>query len=287
MIKKRIKYLLTKGFLSIGSHFLIALGASWLLIECPSHLYTPFDNFVKQHQNLIFTLVLIIALLYGVIKSIPTVEIEKNFKSSNTRISIKVGNLLQEKCNIVCTTSNYFDTSASTMAIKNQILKIYFDSNKDSFDNQILESLQKQKITGIFDDEKKEGKNLRYEIGTTAIVEKADKKIFIVVTSEKTDKKGTKQTETQIENLQIALNQLWDKIRVEGRLEEVSIPVFGTGLARMNFSHLILMQMAILSYAIYSKRYRVSEKLNIIVNEKNYDPSEFEDARKFLNSILI
>lgn len=284
MIKKRLIYLFTKGIKNVGIHSLIAFGTFWLLIECPSFFFQKFDLYIKQYQSIVFVIVVVFSIFYGIKTSLPKIKIERCFKASNTKICLKVGDLLKEDCNIACTISDDFRISVSTNAINNQVLKIYFSGNENLFNKEVLESLNFQHIKGMLDSDKFGGQYFRYKIGTTGIIDRDDKKIFIVVSSPRLDKNGA---EAQIETLQIALKHLWDKVRTVGGLKEISIPVFGTGLARLNFSHLILIQTIILSYVIYSRKFRISTKLNIIVHEKNYEPIEFVEAQNFLDSLLL
>ena len=70
-------------------------------------------------------------------------------------------------------------------------------------------------------------------------------------------------------------------------MKPISVPVFGSGLARINLSYKLLVQSIILSFVTFSKTTRVTEKLTIVVSDECYNPKDFEEIDGFLDSIEI
>lgn len=290
MLQKRITYLFKFQKAKMLSNFLIMFGGIWLCLEFPSFLSDDFLQFIKPFTNWILFISLFTSLIYAFIMSFPIMEYEKEFKASNTSIKIKVGDLINESCDIVVGTSDYFDTAydiQSNISLKSQVINRLFNSDKDNVDRLIENSLQNQAIEGTINNEKQIGKNIQYQIGTIAILLQNNRKIYLTVITNLVFENQDKHTETNPEKFNVALNCLWNKIKVEGRKKEISIPVIGSGLSGLNLSNLILMQSAILSFVVFSKQTRITQKLNVVIKEDNYNPNDFEEIVKFLNTIQI
>ena len=87
----------------------IVFGTIWLFVESLSVFFDFVDCIVKDYGPLIFLFSIIASIIisYHLIK--PRTKAEKTFLASNTKICVKLGNLLSERGNIALTTSNYFD----------------------------------------------------------------------------------------------------------------------------------------------------------------------------------
>ena len=290
MLKKRITYFFKFQKTKMLSNFLIMFGGIWLCLEFPSFLSDNFLQFIKPFTNWILWISLFTSLIYAFIMSFPKMAYEKEFKASNTSIKIKVGDLINETCDIVVGTSDYFDTAYDTqsnISLKSQVINRLFNSDKENVDRLIENSLQNQAIEGTINQEKQIGKNKQYQIGTIAILPQNNRKIYLTIITNLVFENQDKHTETSPEKYHIALNSLWNKIKVEGRKKEISIPVIGSGLSGLNLSNLILMQSAILSFVVFSKQTRITQKLNVVIKGDNYNPNDFEEIIKFLNKIQI
>lgn len=290
-MNKKLRHLITgKTLKQIRKYFLLAFGTIWLLIEFPSGVNKDFEGYVESIGQCVLVGSIIIALIYGIYKARPKTSVKKEFKASNTAVEIKVGDIFDEKINIAIGSSDYFDTNYdinSNLSLKSQVINKCFNSDIQYVDELIQTSISKQNITGIENSERNEGKKIKYAPGTTIILPHDNRKIFVAVISELKYEGNRKHTNSNPQLLNNALNKLWEIIKTEGRMKPLTIPVFGSGLARVNLSFLLLIQLIILSFVAYSKSTRITEKLTINIHESQYNPSDFEELRKFLDSIEI
>lgn len=291
MNKLRLNYLFTKNsLLLILKNFILAFGTLWLLIECPSALSTKFKNFVDPFDPWLLLFVLFISIVFGIYKAVPRIAFTKKFKSTQTSISLKVGNLLDEKENIVIGSSNYFDfdyNNTTGVSLKSQLMNKFFQNDFELVNNLVQKSLSGQKNLSVLDKNKTQGNKYHYPIGTVAILPQADRKIFIVILTNLIFNGNDKHTQSDPTILNQALIGLWDKIKLEGRKKKFSVPVLGSGLANVNLSYLLTIQSIILSYAIYSKTTAISKEMTLVINPNDYNPDDFEEAIQFLNSVQI
>lgn len=290
MFRKRLIYLFTKNKSVLGKYFLICFGTIWLLIECSSSLSKGFKTWVEPHGPGILISAIIVSILFGSFRAFPQLKISRKFKGSNTSIVLKVSDLLNEPGNIVVGSSDYFDTDYdvnSNVSLKSKVINTLFSSDKASVDKLIDQSLNIQNLGGEFIETKPSGKKTKFPIGTIAILPHQQRKVFILVLSCLTFDSNGKHTFSTPEKLNSALSCLWNKMKVEGKMKEFSVPVLGSGLSQINLSFLILIQILILSFVVYSKQTRITERLNIVVHESNYDPEDFNEVSQFLRSIQI
>jgi len=274
----------------IGKFFLIAFGTIWLLIEFPSSVNSDLEIYVESLGNYVLVFSIILSLIYGVIRVFPKMSVKKEFKASNTSIEIKVSDIFNEKTHIAIGSSDYFDTNYdinSNLSLKSQVINKCFNSDVKYVDELIQISLTKQNLTGIEDENRIEGKKVKYPPGTTVILPHDSRKIFVVIISKLIYEGSRKHTSSNPQLLNNALNKLWETVKTEGRMKPLTIPVFGSGLASINLSFLLLTQLIVLSFVTYSKNTRITDKLTINIHESQYNPSDFEELKKFLDSMEI
>lgn len=282
-------YFKKETILNFCASFLVAFGTIWLLIEFPSSVNTSIKDFFNEYGNSTLIFASIVSFLFGLFRIRPKKEIYKKFTASNTSIEIKVGDIFEEKGNIAIGSSDYFDTTfeIANLSLKSQLINRCFNSDSSIVDTLIDQSLSQQGIQGTVNSSKNIGKQLRYQIGTTVRLNQNNRQIFILVISQLLFEDGRKHTISNPELLNVALNKFWSFVKTENRVTEISIPVFGSGLARVNLSYRLLIQLIVLSFVTYSKAVRISEKLKIVVNKKDYNPEDFVELSKFLKSIEI
>jgi len=286
---EKLRYIfneLTKKFII---NFFGVFGAFWLVIEFLSFLFVLFRDFITDHAALTLLSVIIFSAILTIKINLPKTKIKRNFRASNTSICIKVGDLLEEKGNIAIGVSDYFDTvinDPQSNSLKRQIIKKLFDENLDLVDEQITQSLKKQKIKGTNNPSKKYGKTKKYKIGTIATLKQNNQKVFFLVLAQLIfDKKNRKFTEVDISNFNKAISKLWNELYSNGNNKEISIPILGSGLSRMSISRLILIQTIIISFVGFARSKKITKQLNIIINKSNYSAIEFSEIQKFLNSL--
>lgn len=284
----RIDYTLRSLKSKLFENFLYTFGLIWLLIESLSLFFQSFLNVVQDNASLIYFSALLISLLISLFITIPKISIKKKFLASNTTICVKKGDLILEEGNIAITSSNYFDLNKhkkSSNSIKQQLIRTDFKDNLEAINTLIEESLKKQGIKGKKDDKKQSGKKIKYKVGTSVIIPVDKRKVFMVIMTKLNLKEGKKRTESNLDFLQKGLNSLWKLYDSEGNLEPLSIPVFGSGLSKISLSRLIFIQLIIMSYVSYARNRRITKQLNILINERNYNPEEFYQIKKFVKSI--
>ena len=283
MTSKYIKLIFVK-FLVVAASY---AGAIWTFIEFSSFSIKAVREALENHAYVLIS-VLLISSLAALIHVWPKHTVEHEFKSSNTKITIKLGDIFEEDNPICIPTSDYFETnySAPGPSLKAQMINKIYQSNTQHVADLIHTSLKSQGI--IPPNQRQKDELSRFEPGTTVIIP-ANKygDIFVTVFTSVTERGSDKITETTPYHYSIALVKLWEKYRNNGRQKDLSIPVFGSGLTASGFSVLLLMQTICISFALYSKKNKITNNLKIIVPHNKYDPSLFFEIESFLKTIEI
>lgn len=285
-----LKYLLNASTIkNFFNNALIAFGIIWLIIEFPSSVNASAKSFFDDFGNNTLIYSCLISFVCGAYNIWPKRKLSKKFNASNTAIEIVVGDIFEQEGNFAIGSSNFYDTNfdIANLSLKSQLINKCFNSDTVHIDRLISQSLDEQQIIGILDTQKTNGKNLKYPIGTVVKLSQNNRFIFTLVISELIFEGTRKHTTSSPELLNNALNKFWEFLKTEGRMNSIAVPVFGSGLARINLSYKLLMQSIILSFVTFSKTTRITDKLTIVVSEKCYSPKDFEEVDRFLDSIEI
>lgn len=285
MVNKRIRFFFSRRGISIMlGHFLQALGTLWLFLEVSSYFFSS----LTEVKGRLFYAFIIIALIWTVGRSSPSLNYKKKSKASNVEMEIKTGDLLSESGNIAFGCNDYFDTEpekvVGSRSIIAQFVRKSFDGDHLSLDRQITDFLDRQEITGIATTETRKslGKTQRFPIGTIVVIQENERKVFLSAFT-RTNPDNT--TIVFKEDLWASLSELWTAVRKYGYSEPILIPAWGAGLARFPASRISLIQLAILSFVIATRESIVSRKLTLVISESDYDPEEMAEAIELIDTL--
>lgn len=171
----------------LAKEALAFLGAAWLLLVFGTWAFP--KAFEESSRPLIFTVAVVTALIWGVLRSLPPVRFVKRFPSKSVEVELTVGNILDPVAShhIAVLSSDYFDscvdTAISARSLTGQLIATFFAGVKSRFDAEIDYSLKAQSIAGNHNPTKRRGTNrlYQYAIGTTAAVPLGTRRALVVV----------------------------------------------------------------------------------------------------------
>lgn len=283
MTRKRIEYIFSKaGLQTLRANFLQAVGVLWLLIEVSSF----FTAKLTENKEYLLYVILLFSFFWTVAKSLPPLEYRKKSKASNVEIELKTGNLFDEVGSIAFGCSECFDTEVEKVigskSLMAQLVNNSFEGRHKLLDNEISQYLELKNIIGITDKEKSFGKEIRYDLGTVAVVRKESRKFFLTAFSA-TNSDTTTTTTTK--DLWISFYHLWSAVRSNNQLEPIAVPVMGAGLARSSFSRISLIQLLLLSFSMCTRELKVCQKLTLVVSPDDYEPEEMANAIMLIKAL--
>lgn len=262
-------------------HFLICLGVISGIIQIVTF---SFSNLPSYGWNTLF-LTIFISIVIALIWAWPKNNFSESFSNPDVKIGVKVGNIFDQEGHLVIGFSDTFDTEIgdviSNTSLQGQFLISLYENNKMKLDSDLDALLQNEESSE--DSTKTRGKNKRYKIGTVVALNGQNRKFFCCAYSRMgADLKAT----SDINNLWLALQNLWIKIRQEGEQKTVALPVIGTNLARVGgISYKLPIDIILLSFIINSRIEPISKELILMIREQDKEKINMLEVRDFLKSL--
>ena len=264
------------------TRYLIVLGGYWLLFE-PIGL---FNDKVQDFGWFGFFGLNIISLITTLIFFRPNKNISITLPESDTKINIKVSNILEQEGSIIIGTNDTFDTELGDIihpnSLQGQLLSVIYRSNQTALDNNLNTSLEN--ISSELDSSKEFGKLYRYPIGTIACIEKNNNRYFLTAFNKMLSNE-TRVT-TDISTFHTSLANCWKEIRNKGQHENVHIPVIGTKFARSGLENHIVIQLIIMSFIIANKQENVSPSLTVHIHKSDVNDINFIALNNWLDTLI-
>jgi hypothetical protein len=230
-----------------------------------------------------------VALVYGVWRAWPR-PVEHVYKSPNTEIHIVVGNLFDQEGNIVVGMADTFDTEIphviSETSVQAQFLSKVYRGDRASLDTALERALEGVDPIGSFEPkDKKQGKQIVYPLGTVATLQAEIRRLYFCVAY--TEMNARNEAYGSVDGVWRCLNALWHEVRARGNGDPISIPVIGGGQARISqhFPAQDSIRFIAMSFMFASRQQKISDRLNIVVQQKAADNLDMLELQEFLRSL--
>ena len=222
--------------------FLEVFGAAWLILE-PLALWRPND--LRWGLGGYFAL-FCAALVLAIIISWPRANVARRLAVSDTKITIRIGDVLSQHGNIIVGVTDVFDTEIGDViaaaSIQGQFQARHFP-NREELDGIIDAGLAGKAYET--DDKKHRGKRNRYPIGTVVTARRGEDRFFLLAYSRMSI---DLHAQSDICKLTNALESCWTAIRVNGQHNAVHMPIVGSKYARTGLPRSLLIQFIVLSF---------------------------------------
>ncbi len=224
-------------------------------------------------------------LLLSFILELPKRTISHSFSHPDMRITVKVGNILEQREHLVIGFSDTFDTEIGEIinanSLQGKFLSSLYNYDRTRLDRDLDLALQGENFE--VDSTKTVGKNKRYKIGTTVAIPGENRKFFCCAYSYmKSDLRAT----SDIDNLWISLQAIWAKVRHDGEQKAIVMPVIGTNLARVpGISFTLPLKLILLSFLVNSRIECISKELVIVIREEDVDKVNLLEVEDYIKSL--
>ena len=260
------------------------VGVLIAIAEIISEVFDKQEVFIFYREN--YWWICILILIECVWKNWPRLSFSVRIKDSpDVSITIKVCDSLKNEGAVIIPTNSTFDTTMiddfiSSKSVQGQFQIRYFKDRLPDLDKALAEGLKGKKYVKI-----KDGRTTniyRYPIGTVSRVNAKGKRAYFLADSD-INKNGV-PIDADAEDVAQALDGLWNALSSEGHTETYSIPLLGTGRARVrDASRLDVSQQIILSFLAATKEHKVTENLIICIYPKDFENCHWDELCEFLN----
>lgn len=258
-----------------GESVFAILGFFYLLVESLDffEVYTR-DSYAPWAFLVFLILSVVISILFR--RPIKSILIESPNHDFN--IEVRVADLFEVSGAVMISTNNIFEANVAEG-------KISIDSLQGQFTSKYFTGNQKKLIDTISSELKNTGFSSPFPMGTTIPITTHGKTFYWTAMSTLNDKGNASTT---LENARDALDGLWKYVREAGELQELAVPVIGTGRGRLKQSRKRVIAIIAESFWKASEENKISDKLIIVIRPE--DASNFGvnlyDIKDHLNHVL-
>jgi len=239
---------------------LTAFGAVYLLVESLDF----FDVYARsQYGHWAFPLLLLLSVGLAVGFRRPVRVINLTLPQMDVQVEVRIDDLFGFEGATMVSTNTAFESDVAggkiaPTSLQGQFTAKYFTGNQHG----LLEQLEAQ-LNQTVDQPP-------YPMGTTVEINTHGKTFYFTAMAHLNDQ-GNAQS--SVADVRTALAGLWSFIRNKGELQEIGVPVIGTGRGRLRTNRKKMIGLIAESFAKASEDGKVSDKLVIFVHP--------DDARKF------
>lgn len=230
--------------------------------------------------------------LLGMTAVAVTARLPIHYQLSSPDISLDVvtGNLIDQDTHLAVGFSDTFDTSIAddrvihSSSIQGQLLRQVYHDDQDRLDEQLAEALAYIAPVSVESrHDKPYGKLARYPLGTVAVLGEPRRLIFAMAYA----RMGNDLVaHAPVEDLWSCLTKLWDAVYSHGQRGPLSVPLIGSGLARIDtLDRGNLLRLMLLSFVSYSRLRLVCHELRIVISPGDIHRVNLAGLMDFLDTL--
>jgi hypothetical protein len=245
------------------------------LVKAITHFIPNF----KIEGPFALTVAILISAGFGLRKVWKPSRIDMCIANCNTTIEVVFGDLFEQDGLRAISVNEFFDSTlgkpVSDKSIHGTFIHKCFGGHPESFDKQVeeqLKNVQYQEVTKI------EGKTKCYPIGTTAMIT-ANEDRYVLFAFAKTDP-ATCKAYSDVTMMWVALNDLWQRVRIESGGYAVNLALVGSGLSGLGLPTRDLLNLIILSAITETKAKEVTQRIRIVLHRSRFDDLDLRDVKQ-------
>ncbi len=216
--------------------------------------------------------------------------VQYRLANPDVTISIFPGDLLDQDTHIAIGFSDTFDTSITddriihSSSIQGQLLRRLFDGDQRRLDDELATALAPVTPVRVESgSDKPFGKLVRYPLGTVATIGEPRRLIFAVAYGLMGNDLVAR---APVSELWHCYSQLWEAMYRHGQRAPLSVPVMGSGLARVDsLDHDNIVRLILLSFVGFSRVRLLCRELRIVISDTEIDKVSPTDLMTFLRTL--
>lgn len=225
-----------------------------------------------------FIAFLLLSVIVSIVARRPTRLVSIRFPKNGSSIKVMIGDLFDASGAVVISTNSQFESDVAGG-------KIAPDSLQGQFTTRYFTGNQKELLDRIAKGLEYVDSGPPFPMGTTVPIRTHGKVFYLTVMADLNEQGNASTTE---ENVKRALDGLWTHVREAGELQELAVPVIGTGRGRLQLSRKRMIGVIAESFVRASMFGKITERLVIVVRPKDAmrDEISLHDVRDYLNQVL-
>ena len=248
-------------FSRAGAESVLAIfGAFWLIVETLDF----FQVYTRdKYAPYAFIFFLFLSAVLAIIFRRPIKSILVSFPKNDFSVEVRIEDLFDVAGAVMISTNTDFEADVAggkiaPESLQGQFTARYFTGNQTALLAQISDALKR--VPG----------STPYPMGTTIPITTHGKTFYFTAMASLNERGNASTTP---DNVRLALEGLWKHVREEGELQELAVPVVGTGRGRLILSRKKMISLIAESFVVASEQNKFAEHLVIVVRP--------EDASRF------
>jgi transcriptional regulator with XRE-family HTH domain len=270
----------------LATQSLVAFGLVSAMIQFLAAIFRSFP----PRPQLAFVTSLGVCLAWGMARANPRFRLRHRLKNLDITVNIIVGDLFDQETHLAVGFSDTFDTSVAddrvihSSSVQAQLLSRLYGGDQQHLDRQLAAALDGvSPVRAEPREDKPHGKLSRYPIGTVAVLGKPRRLIFGIAYGSMGNDLVVRTT---VEELWHAFHQLWSAVYLHGQRGALSIPLMGSGLARVdNLDRENLLRLILLSFVAFSRQNLICHELRVVIPPGDVDRIDLVSVREFLHAL--
>lgn len=221
------------------------------------------------------------SLIYGLKTVWKPSKVEIPIANCATCIEIVFADLFAQDGIRAIAVNEYFDSKigkpVSPNSLHGLLITKCFGGHPQPFDDQLISELAAYSSNP--EPSKVEGKNVKYEIGATAMV-RANNDQFLLYALTHTDP-ATCKASADVTMLWNAVNSLWKRARNECNSLPLNVPLVGSGLSGLGLPTRDLLNLIVLSAITETKAREITKRIRIVLHRDRFDDLDLRDVKSY------
>ena len=230
-----------------------------------------WDVYLVQFVRDRWWILAILGSIVGIHRAWPRLSVKFMISGTDSFIKIAVCDLFKQEGAVVVSSNSTFDTAMEDETIDKSSTQgqyqTQFCDNLRELDQKIENALSGESFEELDRRVKPYGNRKKYALGTVALVKSSNKLAYFLAISDLDANRNAYSTKA---NILDTLPKLWEYIRIRGGTESVTIPVIGTGLARVTGTREQFIREIVKSYIASAQLGGGCEELTISISPADY-----------------
>ena len=247
-----------------------------------------FNTWAQNHIMPLWWGFLIIGVIIAICRNIPKTSYVCKINETDIPIEIRIGDIFETKQTIIVSANTTFDITMEDGVINPKSIQGVFTdkycASVSELDQKLSNCLQSITPKQLTNEEKPYGKKGLYPIGTVAKINCRLRMAYFVAIAHMNK---TKNAQSSRQNVLDAMPILWEFIRTDGELENICMPIIGSGFSRTKVTKQSFAQEILRSFVAACSEGKFCEKLTLFVHpddikKGNIDFDKIADFLKYI-----
>lgn len=244
----------------------LAFGAAWTGMDALDSVYPA----LAVDTPLALATLALACLLAGVVRALPPRGISHRIGGTNSRVSVRFGDIFQEPGVRVIPVNEFFDCElgehVSPVTLHGQIIHRLYGGDAERFARDVDERLPSAAAVSI---PRADGRSLSYPLGTTVQV-KFNQERYLLVAFAKTDPQ-TRKAHASVQDMWTALEGLWKSARIHSNGDAIVLPLLGSGQSGVGLPPQQLLTLILAAAIAETKRQRIGREIVVVIQEDFFE----------------